>query len=289
MDKKICPECGTENEQEYIYCKNCGTPLTSAKPEPVKTVEAEFISEEKSESEQNRTESENTDPQGENRRYYGAPYNAYSSFAYTIGGIPAEEISLFVGKKASEITPKFIRMEMSRSKTSWCWPAAILGFFFGPMGAAIWFLYRKMYKIGTVLLAAGAVLTCILGVMNYGTDSQTVKSIFDSVAGGTASLPGLLDEAASATSVLSVTASAIESITNLASGVLAGIFGFYAYKEHCVKSILNFRTSCPDSRYYKMGLSSVGGVSGGMLAVGIVCIAVVNNAVSLVTALISLI
>ncbi|MEE1330132.1 MAG: zinc ribbon domain-containing protein [Acutalibacteraceae bacterium] len=289
MDKKICSECGTENEQEYIYCKNCGALLGTAKTEPQKAPAVEFISDKKTEPEYRNTESETANPQGDQRQYYGTQYTPYSSSSYTIGGIPAEEAALFVGKKSAEIMPKFIRMEITRSKVSWCWPAAILGFFFGPMGAALWFLYRKMYKIGTVLLVAGAVLTCIFGAMNYGTDSQTVKNIIDSFAGSVVFLPELIDEAASETTVLGVIASALESITDLASGIIAGVLGFYVYKEHCVKSILNFRNSCPDSRYYKIGLASVGGVSGGMLAAGLVCIVVVNNAVSLVTALISMI
>ena len=33
MDKKICSECGTENERDYTYCKNCGAPLVKAEPE----------------------------------------------------------------------------------------------------------------------------------------------------------------------------------------------------------------------------------------------------------------
>ena len=272
MDKKICPECGTENEQEYIYCKNCGTPLDCKKAEPAENADGRFASDENSQAGNQTAEEKAAEPQSGNG-YYGAPYTPYASSLYTI----------------AEITPKFIRMEITRSKVSWCWPAAILGFFFGPMGAALWFMYRKMYKIGTVLLAAGAVLTCVFGAMNYGTDSQTVKSIIDSIAGGAVSLPNLIDEAARETTVLSVIASALESVTDLASGVLAGIFGLYAYKEYCVKSIINFRSNCQDSRYYKMGLASVGGVSGGMLAVGLVCIVVVNNAVSLVTALISMI
>lgn len=288
MDKKICPECGTENEQEYIYCKNCGTPLDSKKAEPAENADGRFASDENSQAGNQTAEEKAAEPQSGNG-YYGAPYTPYASSLYTIGGIPTEEAALFIGKKSAEITPKFIRMEITRSKVSWCWPAAILGFFFGPMGAALWFMYRKMYKIGTVLLAAGAVLTCVFGAMNYGTDSQTVKSIIDSIAGGAVSLPNLIDEAARETTVLSVIASALESVTDLASGVLAGIFGLYAYKEYCVKSIINFRSNCQDSRYYKMGLASVGGVSGGMLAVGLVCIVVVNNAVSLVTALISMI
>lgn len=267
MDKKICPECGTENEQEYIYCKNCGTPLDSKKAEPAENADGRFASDENRQDGNQTAEEKAAEPQSGNG-YYGAPYTPYASSLYTIGGIPTEEAALFIGKKSAEITPKFIRMEITRSKVSWCWPAAILGFFFGPMGAA---------------------LTCVFGAMNYGTDSQTVKSIIDSIAGGAVSLPNLIDEAARETTVLSVIASALESVTDLASGVLAGIFGLYAYKEYCVKSIINFRSNCQDSRYYKMGLASVGGVSGGMLAVGLVCIVVVNNAVSLVTALISMI
>ena len=39
MDKKICSECGVANESEYIYCKNCGAPLTK----PAVQEEPEFI------------------------------------------------------------------------------------------------------------------------------------------------------------------------------------------------------------------------------------------------------
>ena len=46
MDKKICPECGTENEQEYIYCKNCGTPLDCKKAEPAENADGRFASDE---------------------------------------------------------------------------------------------------------------------------------------------------------------------------------------------------------------------------------------------------
>lgn len=44
MDKKICPDCGTENEKEYIYCKNCGTPLKSEPSAEEKPQAAQFVS-----------------------------------------------------------------------------------------------------------------------------------------------------------------------------------------------------------------------------------------------------
>ena len=34
MDKKICSECGVANENDYIYCKNCGAPLVKTEAEP---------------------------------------------------------------------------------------------------------------------------------------------------------------------------------------------------------------------------------------------------------------
>ena len=44
MDKKICPDCGTENEKEYIYCKNCGTPLKSKPSAEEKPQATQFVS-----------------------------------------------------------------------------------------------------------------------------------------------------------------------------------------------------------------------------------------------------
>ena len=46
--------------------------------------------------------------------------------------------------------------------------------------------------------------------------------------------------------------------------------------------------SIPDRRYYTMGLASVGGVSGGMLAVGIICMIVVSNLITVLTSVISM-
>ena len=42
-----------------------------------------------------------------------------------------------------------------------------------------------------------------------------------------------------------------------------------------------------DQRYYRMGLASLGGVSGGMLAVGIISMIVIENIASIVTVVLS--
>lgn len=276
MDIKICTECGTENEKEYLYCKNCGTPLTSVKNENTNT----FVG-----AVQGEPSSDYSEPTqaAESPQSSYTPYGIYADCG--IDGIPAEDVAFFIGKKSAGIMPKFIKMEITHSKTSWCWSAAILGFIFGPMGAALWFLYRKMYKIGAILLAIGAVLTVITSVMTYNSSPINFDGIFDAIISGDAELIG--NELEQAQTPLDIAASAIDDISGLATCIITGLFGFYTYKEYCVEKIRNFRQSIPDQRYYRMGLASLGGVSGGMLAIGIVCIAVVSNASMAITSILS--
>lgn len=312
MENKICSECGTENEAKYIYCKNCGSPLVLKNEDADK--HPENVTSEKTSNTQEFTgySSENTQPvtdtaaasnisaQGqnvntsessggsENSGYTKGVYSAEPSGSqYGIEGIPAEDIAFFVGKKAGDILPKFTSMEFSGSKVSWCWPAALLGFFFGPMGAAIWFLYRKMYKIGALLLVLGAALTFFLAALSYNPSAVETDDLFDAFTSGDVDL--LDDLLIGEETVLSRVADLIDMATGVACCILSGIFGFYAYKEHCVKAIRNYRMTGIDPRYYRIGLASVGGVSGGMVAVGIVCIIVASNISTLITYLMSLI
>ena len=127
-ENKICSECGTENEEKFKFCKNCGKEL-----EPQKFEQNDY----------NTTS--NNQPYGQ----YG-----YNDFIIPeTEGIPNEEVATFVGRKAGKIIPKFAKMQATNSKISWCWPVAILSYFFGPVGAAFWYLYRKMYKMATIFFA----------------------------------------------------------------------------------------------------------------------------------------
>ena len=114
MPNIICPDCKTENEPEYIYCKNCGKPLANKASEQA--------------------------PQ-----YKDSPQNA-NAYGGTQGdfidGNTVEEVCTFVGKNAGKIVPAFVKLGNTGTKVSWSWPAFIFGLFFGPVGVAIWFLYR---------------------------------------------------------------------------------------------------------------------------------------------------
>ena len=289
MDKKICSECGTENERDYTYCKNCGAPLVKAEPE----AKPEFIGNEaEARSDTGSFDASTGAGAYTPPNYGGMPYSPYSPYntytSYAMDGVPAEDVAFFVGKKAAEIMPKFMKMEITRSKVSWCWPAAILGFLFGPLGAALWFFYRKMYKIALILLAIGTVLSFTKAALTLNAGSQDMSGIFDSIAEGDAD--ALLDAFRSIESeetAATLLASGLNSIAGLATCVLTGLFGFYAYKNHCVRSIKGFIQNGIDQRYYRMGLASLGGVSGGMLAVGIISMIVIENIASTVMVVLS--
>ena len=220
MDKKICSECGTENESDYIYCKNCGTLLTSptkpAEPAPAKAEpEHEFIAQTAPE------------PKVEQPSFQPAPpvYNtANGSAGYTpdsspiTDGIPQEELALFIGKKSAVIMPKFIKMEITNSKVSWCWPAAILGFLFGPMGAALWFFYRKMYKTGALLAVIGALINIIVAALTFNTTSADYTLLYRSfLSGDMQSVLNALSSIGSTSTLLDVIADVISSAADLAT------------------------------------------------------------------------
>ena len=288
MDKKICAECGTENESDYIYCKNCGAPLTKTETEPELTEnDPQTEASPQSGFESSAGAGGYTPPYS--APDYGAQYSPYNTYtSYAIEGIPAEDVAFFVGKKSAEIMPKFMKMEITHSKVSWCWPAAILGFIFGPLGAALWFFYRKMYKIALILLAMGTVFTFTTTALTYDTNSESIGSIFESITEGDENaLLDAFENIGSSETVLDLVASGIEDLANLASCIVCGLFGFYEYKKHCVKSIKGFMQNGIDQRYYRMGLASLGGVSGGMLAVGIISMIVIQNIASTVTVILS--
>ncbi|MBO5725513.1 MAG: zinc ribbon domain-containing protein, partial [Clostridia bacterium] len=131
---KICQKCSCQNDERYIFCKNCGTPL----------IEGELYANSPYEN-----VGEYTEPTEQDNGVYGGAQ---------IDGVAVNEITLFVGKNSEKIIPKFARLDGKDGKNTWCWPAAILGGLLGFMGAALWLLYRKMYKLAFLAIGIALVL-----------------------------------------------------------------------------------------------------------------------------------
>lgn len=229
---KICPFCKTVNEDEYVYCKNCGNLLESR---------------------------ENTQDSNVN-------YTTFRSFENentlpVIDGVPTDDIAAFVGVKAPVFLRKFVKSEIVGSKTDWNWPVAVLSFFMGPCGAALWFLYRKMYKTGLLLLILGLPILFGPTVINYysgNLSSFLVETASSNISAGVNSL-------------LLFTFQGIK----LLSAIVLSLFADSWYKSFAVKKIKVFHASA-DARYYRFGLSAIGGTSGGALALGIIFIFAVS-------------
>lgn len=229
---KICPFCKTVNEDEYVYCKNCGNLLESR---------------------------ENTQDSNVN-------YTTFRSFENentlpVIDGVPTEDIAAFVGVKAPVFLRKFVKSDIVGSKTDWNWPVAVLSFFMGPCGAALWFLYRKMYKTGLLLLILGLPILFGPTVINYysgNLSSFLVETASSNISAGVNSL-------------LLFTFQGIK----LLSAIVLSLFADSWYKSFAVKKIKVFHASA-DARYYRFGLSAIGGTSGGALALGIIFIFAVS-------------
>lgn len=242
----ICPECSTENEPEYLFCKNCGTPLTQSEPEST---------------------------------HYQSAQTSYEVFddAFSLDcfdGVPKSEMMAFVGKKSKKILQKFSYMELRQKKSSWCWPVAVLSFLFGPIGAALWFFYRKMYKTAFILVAIAILTTAAITLIDPNPLSQ--KELNDAVNSINFSLQQ--NDTDTAYNIAAKTflpprrliAALLQDAVGIAVLFITSIFALYWYKNHAVKKILQYRKSDIDPRYYPIGLAAIGGVSVGMVVLGIV-------------------
>lgn len=277
--KIICSECNTLNEEKYNYCKNCGNKLI--KPNASPEIDA-LTSYPKSAEE---TTGEPLKAQPPQYSYSTDTYqqnsfnNTQSTFAYgntyveNIDGIPYSEVVAFVGKKADKYMPAFSKMEITSSKTNWHWPCALLGFFLGPLGAALWYFYRKMYKHAVIFAAIGTALAIITAIFTAGSISFTADDLMKALSGDIAVLESLSSEETLASNIVGF----ITDMADFACAVVCGLFTHSWYKKHITRTIMKYRYKSIDPRYYQMGLMSIGGTSGGMLALGIGILILANN------------
>ncbi len=250
MDIIKCRECGTENEKDFLYCKNCGAKLIF---------------------------DEESAPKG-NFVYEDFTPNADDLGVENINGIPTDQIALFVGKKAHYYLPKFNQMAIFGKKTSWNFAASILGLLFGPLGAALWCFYRKIYKTAFILLLVGILLTGITAALTYDSVTETFDFILSfSQKEHEKDALDLLEEFVPKETAKTALAQNIEDVFSLGTAIIMGLFANYIYMNHCTDSIKKYRNSGLDQRYYKLGLASLGGTSGGMLALGIILFIGVEN------------
>lgn len=157
--KKFCPECKTENEEQFNFCKNCGTALDFKK---------EKLSGDFNTPEQFDPTAQKSSPMGN-----GMPEE--------IDGVEKREMLAFLGKDSNKIYDKFLKMEYSGSKVSWCWPVFLLTAFLGFFGTAIWFFYRKMFKPAIAFVIAGTLVLGVQTALNFDNNIEAAKGLVSSI------------------------------------------------------------------------------------------------------------
>lgn len=271
----LCSECGTENEPQYLYCKNCGTALKQDENKEIPP-DAPIVIPSSANAQQT---------------YYSTPSSAVCLDQFE--SIPKEDMAAFVGKNSAAILQKFTKMELQNSKTSWCWPVAVLSFVFGPVGAAVWFFYRKMYKIAWTLLVVGIALTVALSLVNPKTaDPNELMGLLNDYTlaleneNYNEAMNALSDLSQDLFSTRAILQTGLNTLVSIVSLLITSLFAFHWYKEHAVAKIMHYRTVGIDPRYYTAGLSAIGGTSGGMLFVGILMLFLSSTVEQLIATLI---
>lgn len=161
MDKR-CSRCGTMNEPEYVYCRNCGTPLQIKET-----------------------------PQQQETHYTPISYNTINAYATTnyseiepeINGVDTKKLEAYVGaKNRDKIMGRFIIAHKTGKNVSWFnWVVFLLGMFLGLTFAASWFFYRKMYKVGMLICTISLALTVVVTAFNFSENSKFLRTEYNKV------------------------------------------------------------------------------------------------------------
>lgn len=196
-----CSRCGTANPSTGIFCQVCGNQLSNS-------------------------ESQDTinQPQGFGGRGFIPPGMPLNPFTTPFGGvspdedidsIPAKDIAIFVGKNSHYYLPRFKQMSQTDGKArSINWAAFVFtgGFF----------LYRKMYLMGIILIIINAVLSLPYALLMF----STLNSVSS------------LDVTSSLFNVETLTTlNMISSFISISLRMFCGFFANNMYKKHTYSKI----------------------------------------------------
>lgn len=237
-ERKICRLCAASNEADAVYCKRCGTPLGTRDKETPK--KAAVL-----------------------KRFEEADVS---------------DAAIFVGRRADHYIPKFMDMEMRRSRASWNWPVLLFALLFGPAAMSVWFFYRKINKPAWLLLLAGLVILGINTAVSYDFNVQFFSLLIENIhalAVQQLSPPDffqfLLNRAtpAAANGSLSFVLNTMLSVLVFVCKLTAAVFANGIYKYHVAKCV----KEAPAGENRAETLRVMGGVSV-KRAVGVsVCVA----------------
>ena len=252
-----CPHCGALNYENDAFCLKCHAPLKEGAARPADETRA---------AQQADEGYHYTDPRRlayDNQRLYGG-----LEPNILIDGIPVAEYSDYIGGSApGKLIRRIAGMERYDRKVSF----NIAAFFLGP----IWFFYRKMYKLGAMLLVLVALCAAISSVLITTPDVVNVyHGMFDAVKEVYAGEITVDEYYSRFSDALSAPAAETDSVSR--TRVVAGQLMHYAaelvwfsctltadrfYRKKIKKDVEESRKACTNMEDYRRMLLEKGGAS----------------------------
>lgn len=239
---KICPACKTENEPDYLFCKNCGTPLDS--PYKEGAANAQY-----------------TPPPGYGAQNMGGyPFGMtpvdYAAVEPQLDGADTRKVEAFVGtQKLNTFMRLFIAMKRTGRKIFFNLPVALLGLFMVPLSSA-WFFFRKMYKVGLIVCAASLLITAATTAVNFHHDRQNALALQKEIQSvSTSELSTYTPKGNYGQSESEITVKYISRSVSFAGVIFLSMFGYYFYYKHCTKSVRRIENENPSADLYSFSLA----------------------------------
>lgn len=240
-EEKRCSRCGTMNPAGGLFCIVCGNQLGKRE----------------NQEEVSHQPNMNMAP----KPPFQMPYDPYNTPFGGVGPdesieeIPVRDWAIFVGQNTAYFIPKFKEYAEHAKRTSFNFAAMLLG--------GIYFLYRKMFLWGALLLLLRIVITIPALLLQF--------DILREAMGG----------AAIYTSETMVLLNNICFFINLVLMGLCGTFSNRLYMLHCKRKIQNLQQHKEDDPAYRLKLTETGSVSRTVIVIVIAAYFVLSMGLSL--------
>ena len=189
---KVCKQCNAVNDADALFCRQCGAKfedeVVAESANVVEQTVAQPVNEEKTtEKEQTVENQQPVQDQSAQAQYSQgqteqAPVNNQQAAPqFQANAISEQEFYAYIGKNQKRFMPKF-REFFGGKKASFSPLVFLLTWLVSPIAGAFWFFHRKAYKIGSLLLAIGLVLTIITAAISVAMMNETTDVIKDYIA-----------------------------------------------------------------------------------------------------------
>lgn len=223
----VCELCGEKNPEGRMFCQRCGSPLG-----------------------ENTYNTEYADGQAQKKESESAGYYAFGggilniSDGEMIDGVPVGDIKRFIGGMWYFYVPMFQSFFKKVKSVSFSLSACILH--------GIWFISRKMYVLGGVILAL------MLGLTGFRVyfSGELMPAYQQWLDGDMTGMMAFVQQRP----VLSL-ALAGSTVVQYAVYILSGLFANRIYMTHCIKSIKRINATAENADQFNDMLESHGGTS----------------------------